>query len=162
MNVATIRFSGRLLTRGFWLYVIDIVSERRRALYVGRTGDSSSAHAGSPFARIGQHLDLRPKAKGNALLRNLQQAGFEPSACELRMVAVGPFYPEQSSFSEHKPIRDRMAGLEKAVAEGLRARGFDVLGKHAARHAGDPAQVQQVVGFLAAELVRAEPPNYWS
>ena len=56
MNTYTTSFDGALLKRGFWLYVCRIAYGRRSVLYVGRTGDSSSPHASSPFTRIGQHL----------------------------------------------------------------------------------------------------------
>src|SRR2546430_5631539 len=76
MESYSIKFDGRVLERGFWLYVIDIFTPEGRRLYVGRTGDSSSCNAGSPFSRIGQHLDCRANAKGNALARNLRAVGI--------------------------------------------------------------------------------------
>ena len=57
-------FNGEVLERGFWLYVWEIAQGSQVHLYVGRTGDSSSARALSPFNRIGQHLDFRENAKG--------------------------------------------------------------------------------------------------
>ena len=57
-----VRFEGALLERGFWLYVWRVRQESREVLYVGRTGDSSSRFAASPFSRLSQHLDIRPKA----------------------------------------------------------------------------------------------------
>jgi hypothetical protein len=65
-------FDGHLLNRGFWPYVWRIQGPVSHHVYVGRTGDSSSAHASSPFKRIGQHLDPSPNAKGNALGKHLQ------------------------------------------------------------------------------------------
>jgi hypothetical protein len=51
---------GALLERGFWLYVWEVLTEDgNTVLYVGRTGDSSSAHAQSPFNRLSQHLGNR-------------------------------------------------------------------------------------------------------
>lgn len=91
-------FDGHLLERGFWLYVWRIVSPQGVFLYVGRTGDSSSPHAGSPFSRIGQHLDFRPYAKGNALGRRLAAAGVRPAECLFEMLAVGPIFPEQTTW----------------------------------------------------------------
>ncbi len=49
------KFDGALLERGFWLYVWEITGDSSHHVYVGRTGDSSSPHAQSPFKRIGQH-----------------------------------------------------------------------------------------------------------
>jgi hypothetical protein len=159
MNVASIRFPGQVLKRGFWLYVIDIRSPERRLLYVGRTGDSSSPHAGSPFGRISQHLDLRPNAKGNALFRNLRRVGVDPSECELEMIAVGPFFPEQTTFKRHKLIRDQMAALEMGVAKQLHGRGFEVLGTHAAREPADPSVLSDVLRLVESKLMVGEPPN---
>ncbi|MBN2562787.1 MAG: hypothetical protein JXQ75_17830 [Phycisphaerae bacterium] len=124
-------FSGRLLARGFWLYVWRIQSPRGLVLYVGRTGDSASPYASSPFNRIGQHLDFRPKARGNALARQLKAAGIDPLECQFDMVAIGPIFAEQQSMEAHRPYRDKMAALEQALAELLRQRGYAVLGQHA-------------------------------
>ena len=71
-------FQGEVLERGFWLYIWEIVNGSNRYFYVGRTGDSSSAHAASPFNRIGQHLDFRENAKGNSLAKRLNEVGINP------------------------------------------------------------------------------------
>ena len=123
-------FDGCLLDRGFWLYVWRIDAPDRSVLYVGRTGDSSSPNAGSPFTRIGQHLDSRDNAKGNALGRRLREAGISPVECSFRMVAIGPVFPEQADMSAHRPVRDRVARLEKELALLLRDRGYEILGIH--------------------------------
>lgn len=157
MKALSIRFSGQVLKRGFWIYVVDIKSRHRRVFYVGRTGDSSSPRAGSPFVRIGQHLDFRSSAKGNALLRNLRQAGLDPVVCDIKMIAVGPLFPEQATFDRHRPIRDRMAALEAGVADQLCARGFEVLGTHAARETADPALLQEILRLVEPRLLRDEP-----
>jgi hypothetical protein len=123
-------FNGALLGRGFWLYVWRITSAARNVLYVGRTGDSSSPHASSPFKRIGQHLDAGPNAKGNALARQLKRAGLTPERCTFEMVAVGPLFPEQRNMKQHRVVRDHMAALERALADHLRAGRHDVVGTH--------------------------------
>jgi len=147
-------FDGRILNRGFWLYTIDIVAPDRRVLYVGRTGDSSSPHASSPFSRVTQHLDHRTNAKGNALLRNLRAEGIDPSCCTFRLIAHGPLHPEVESFDDHKPVRDRMAALEKGLAAALRESGFVVLGKHSARLEPDRETLNDVVRSVLEQLVR--------
>ena len=130
----SMNFNGAILERGFWLYVWDIKGQGKRCLYVGRTGDSSSAHASSPFRRIGQHLDNRPKAKANAMHRRLEEAGFTPSKCSFQMIAIGPIFPEQpGDFVRHKVYRDRIASLESQLADHLRGRKFVVLGQHGTR-----------------------------
>jgi len=58
INTYEMSFDGHILQRGFWLYVWRIEFEGKQYYYVGRTGDSSSAHVSSPFNRIGQHLDF--------------------------------------------------------------------------------------------------------
>ena len=152
MNCHTISFDGQVLNRGFWLYVIDIRSPDRRVLYVGRTGDSSSPHAGSPFSRIGQHLDVRPNAKGNALFRNLRAASIDPTLCTMSLYAVGPLHTEAADFEAHRPLRDRVAALEKGLAAELRARGHDVLGKHAAKGQPDAKALEDVLSVIELKL----------
>ncbi|MDM8000377.1 MAG: hypothetical protein QUS33_10335 [Dehalococcoidia bacterium] len=81
MRIHDLQFDGHLLERGFWLYIWRIEHKGKVVLYVGRTGDSSSRYASSPFSRLGRHLDIRPSAKANTLLRNIRKANFEPAAC---------------------------------------------------------------------------------
>lgn len=123
-------FDGELLQRGFWIYVWRISGQGRTVAYVGRTGDSSSPHAASPFGRIGQHLDARPNAKGNSLARNLNAAGVQPHQSHFEMLAIGPIFEEQEDMDAHKPLRDQLATLEHLVASEARAAGIEVLGVH--------------------------------
>lgn len=155
MKAYSISFSGRVLKRGFWIYIVDVRGPHGRSVYVGRTGDSSSPNASSPFSRIGQHLDLRPKAKGNALLRNLRLAGIDPTVCAIEMIAVGPVFAEQPSFERHRPFRDRAAALEHGLAEALREKGYSVLGKHSARISPDAKLLPKIVALVEARLRRA-------
>jgi hypothetical protein len=130
LNSYSMSFDGNVLARGFWLYVWDIRGPSFRRLYVGRTGDSSSPNAQSPFKRIGQHLDPSPNAKGNALGKQLSRAGIDPLECKFEMLAIGPIFPEQDTMDQHKPIRDQVAVLERALADFLRQQGYDVPGSH--------------------------------
>lgn len=130
MKSYAMSFDGPLLRRGFWLYVWRITEGGRTVLYVGRTGDSSSPHASSPFKRVGQHLDPGPNAKGNALAKQLKRADLAPERCTFEMVAVGPLFPEQEDMERHKRFRDQFGGLERALADHLRASGHDVIGTH--------------------------------
>ncbi len=148
----SITFQGKVLERGFWVYVIDIHSPIGRCVYVGRTGDSSSANAGSPFARIGQHLDSRPTAKGNALARNLREIGIEPSSCSMEMIAVGPLFPEEHEFGAHRIIRDRIAAVEAGLASALRARGYKVIGKHPAARQLDSTLLSAITSLIDRRL----------
>lgn len=154
LSAYSIKFDGRVLKRGFWLYVVDIHAPAGRYLYVGRTGDSSSANASSPFARIGQHLDGRPKARGNALARNLRREGIDPSSCAMEMIAVGPIFPEEREFESHRPVRDQIAALEHALAQTLRERGYTVLGKHSSPCPPDGSRLAEILGAVEAKLPR--------
>jgi len=132
MNIPShqMSFSGQILERGFWLYVWKIKFENTLYFYVGRTGDSSLAHASSPFNRICQHLDFRDNAKGNFLAKRLKEAAINPYKSKFNMLALGPFFHEQDTFENHKPFRDHMATLESEVANHLKAYNFNVLGIH--------------------------------
>jgi len=130
MRTHQVRFKGALLQRGFWLYVWRVRQRSREVLYVGRTGDSSSRFAASPFSRLGQHLDLRPKASANMLLRNLMRHGFDPVRSSYSLFAVGPLYPEQATLPSHRRVRDRVAPIEAALAQQLEADGHIVIGTH--------------------------------
>ncbi len=145
-------FDGALLARGFWLYVWRITNDDRNVLYVGRTGDSSSPNASSPFKRIGQHLDAGPNAKGNALARQLNRAGLTPEACTFEMVAVGPLFPEQEDMEQHRAVRDSAAALERALADHLRAAGHRVLGDHPRAAACDEALCGEVCRLVDERL----------
>jgi hypothetical protein len=130
MKTYEITFNGGLLRRGFWLYLWRVTEGSRTTLYVGRTGDSSSRYAASPFSRLGQHLDLRQNAAANMLLRNLRNAGFDPLLCSYRLVAVGPIFPEQDNLESHRIRRDWVGSVEARIAAQLRADGYHVLGTH--------------------------------
>lgn len=145
MDTCRMEFNGKLLKRGFWLYIWDIKEDRKRHLYVGRTGDSSSPNASSPFRRIGQHLDSRLNAKGNALGRQLESAGIDAQNCTFEMTAIGPIFDEQKTMPEHKPLRDKTAALERALADELKRRGYNVLGSHPKAKEPDPALFEQVI-----------------
>ena len=150
-------FHGALLRRGFWLYVWEIRNGSEKAYYVGRTGDSSSRNASSPFTRVGMHFDIRPKSTANSLIRRLRQRGFDPTRCSCHMLAVGPLFAEQPDFERHRPIRDTVATLEHQLAAHLRSRGLEVLGVH---HPAAPldkrlfAKVRAIVDAQVFSLTR--------
>ncbi len=152
-------FDGHLLKRGFWLYVWKIKGPRSHYVYVGRTGDSSSPHASSPFKRIGQHLDPSPKARGNALGKQLRKAGVNYEECSFEMIAVGPIFPEQATFKAHVPLRDQMAALERALADELRQRGYLVLGSHPCVGTPDPSVLHQVKEILTPKFTVGSGPK---
>jgi hypothetical protein len=142
------KFEGQLLNRGFWLYVWKIIGPGSNHLYVGRTGDSSSPHASSPFKRIGQHLDIGINAKGNTLGKQLRRAGVKYDECSFELFAVGPIFPEQTNFEAHKPIRDQMAVFERAIADELRNRGYLILGTHPRGGAPNQKLLKEILDLL--------------
>lgn len=121
-------FDGGVLERGFWVYVWQVTTPRHVVFYVGRTGDSSSCFAASPFRRIGQHLDFHDTAKANSLAKHLKAQKIIPSSCSFQMIALGPFFPEQKNLAAHRRCRDEIVAVESHVASCLCSRGFTVLG----------------------------------
>jgi hypothetical protein len=121
------------LRRGFWLYVWKIRQGERLLVYVGRTGDSASPFAASPFIRAGQHLDLREKARANALVRQLRAQGVDPIDAKYDLIALGPLAPEATERVSHWLLRDKVAALEAALADELKARGYDLIGNHGSK-----------------------------
>ena len=122
----TLTFPGAIVERGFWLYVWRVETPVGEKLYVGRTGDSSSPNASSPFQRMGQHLGHNPKQ--NVLRRHLENIGIRPEDCAaFRLIAHGPLFAEADSMAEHVGLRDTVAALEKALADTLEGSGYAVL-----------------------------------
>ena len=137
MSPATysLHLPGGMLARGFWLYVWRVTTPMGEWLYIGRTGDSSSPHATAPYTRMGQHLGFSKAA--NSLRRLLTENGISPEACSnYELISHGPIYPEiglkegecrDTQMTLHKPVRDKVAGLEKKLRDELEAAGYSVL-----------------------------------
>lgn len=152
MKVHHLKFTGALIERGFWLYIWKVKEGKKLALYVGRTGDSSSKYAASPFNRLGQHLDIRPTATANTLLRNIRAEGFNPVKCEYELTSIGPLFPEQETLDEHRKYRDIIAPLEVALAEYLRAKGHKVIGKHPKPRPKDEKLFNKIKTMIAGQF----------
>lgn len=148
INSYTMSFKGDVLKRGFWLYIWKIQAPQKLYLYVGRTGDSSSPNASSPFARIGQHLNLKSNAKGNCIIKHLKNLNIEPSKCSFDMVAIGPLFSEEDEFETHKPIRDKMAKLECELADYLRKHNYNILGIHNSKKKLDEKLFSKVLSVV--------------
>jgi hypothetical protein len=130
-------FNGELLDRGFWLYVWDVTTAGKTHIYyVGRTGDSSSKNAQSPFNRMGQHLGFNKRS--NVLRRRMEILGIEPETCIFRLVAHGPILEECSSHESHRKNRDQIAAMERALAEAMTAVGYRVVNAVHCRKQLDP------------------------
>lgn len=152
MHLHRLSFSGAILERGFWLYAWKISHGAEKFFYVGRTGDSSSQFAASPFSRLGQHLDVRTSAKANTLLRHVRGKNFDPLICQYELLAFGPLFPEQATLVLHRSFRDQIAPLEASLAKLLRERGFDVVGVHGRTGTADPALEAEVGRVFQAEF----------
>lgn len=90
--------------------------------YVGRTGDSSSSHAQSPFDRMGKHLGSNDR--NNMLSRYLGANRLAPEKCGFRLVAHGPLFEEATGDGHHEP-RDITAALESALACAMKQVGYE-------------------------------------
>ncbi len=91
--------------------------------YVGRTGDKSSGVSQSPFDRFSKHLGSNKN--NNALLRHLEKHCIIPERCTFRFHAFGPLFTD--STADHGQLCDLVSGLEKALAEDMKASGYELL-----------------------------------
>lgn len=148
-----VEFDGAFLQRGFWLYVWQVLApDGGEFLYVGRTGDSSSPNAQSPFNRMGQHLGFQ---KNSSMLRtHLGHRSVEPQDCQYRMVSHGPVLPEAASgeMPEHKQLRDQIAAVEHQLEKDLRASGYEVMNVVRSKAILDPKLYAPVRSAFAAEF----------
>ncbi len=94
---------------------------------MGRTGDSSSTKAQSPFNRMGQHLGFA--ATSNMLRKHLDKHRIDPETCTFRLVALGPVEEESTSDgrAEHDERRDLVGAMEKALADLMFEAGYLVI-----------------------------------
>jgi hypothetical protein len=148
-----LQFDGSVLRRGFWLYVWEGTPVGQPSLYyVGRTGDSSTTNAQSPFNRMGQHLGFSENS--NMLRKYLGQHGLEPEACTFRLVALGPLEKESRAVgrAEHDERRDIVAALEKALAGAMRDAGYQVMNKIKSRKILDLERFNDVLVAFAEKF----------
>jgi hypothetical protein len=148
-----LQFDGSVLRRGFWLYVWEITPAGQPPLYyVGRTGDSSSTNAQSPFNRMGQHLGLGEKS--NMLRKHLGKHQIEPEICAFRLVALGPLEQESEAVerTEHDKRRDVVAAMEKALAAAMREVGYQVMNEVSSRKSLDLERFRDVLRAFAEKF----------
>jgi hypothetical protein len=153
-TLQSLSFSGAILQRGFWLYVWIVTSvDGSVVLYVGRTGDSSSANAQSPFNRLSQHLGTNKHA--NALRRQLEKACIDPIACSsFEMVAYGPIFPQAESKEEHRAPLSLVAAMEKALRDALHLVGYTVLNDVSCRQKLDERHWQEVKAVFSQRFAK--------
>lgn len=155
-----ILFKGGALARGFWLYVREVTPLKGPKLYyVGRTGDSSSMNAQSPFNRMGQHLG---HAKNSCMLRThlgQREKKIEPEECQFRLVTYGPILPEAKKRSEHNERRDLIAAAEKALAEAMAAGGYEVMNTVRCRKEADQKLNRRILAKFSKHFPRLTHAN---
>jgi hypothetical protein len=148
-----LQFDGSVLRRGFWLYVWEVTPPREAPLYyVGRTGDSSSTNAQSPFNRMGQHLGF---AENSSMLRkHLGHHQIEPETCSFRLIALGPLEQESEAVerAEHDARRDVVAAMEKALARAMRDAGYRVMNEVKSRKALDAERFNDVLTAFSGKF----------
>ena len=145
---------GAMLARGFWLYVWEVTDvSGEKWLYIGRTGDTSSPNAQSPFSRLSQHLSQNPKS--NALRRNLVRAGVDADTCSsFDLFCYGPILAERPTVESHRPARDTIAGLEKGLRDALYNAGYRVLNEVKCKQPIEPILMGKVVAAFAKNFVK--------
>ena len=162
MNAALHQLSlpGAMLARGFWLYVWEVTTNSdEKWLYVGRTGDSSSPNAQSPFSRLSQHLSQNPKS--NALRRNLIRASVDADSCRsFELICYGPILAECATMDLHRPARNIMAGLEKGLRDALHTAGYRVLNEVKSRHPIDQSRMAKVLNAFAVRFSKLKQPRW--
>ena len=153
MKISRMSFDGTLLGRGYWIYAIIIYYKSNEMyLYIGRTGDNSSANAGSPFQRVMDHFNLRQSVPMNTIKDLIKKNEHEFSNIYFRLLAVGPLSPEQKDYESHKPIRNKMTALEKYVADYFVSKGYNVIGKHDDNEAKDQELNAKVIEALEPQI----------
>lgn len=153
MTAAThsLTFTGHILQRGFWLYVWEVtLADGSMLHYVGRTGDSSSRYAQSPYIRMGQHLGTA--ATTSMLRKHLVKYGVTHGDCTYRLVAHGPVLAEAPDMEGHRERRDVVAALEKALAEAMASAGYVVMNTVKCRKPLDEGMFEEVRAAFEAEF----------
>lgn len=150
-----LNFDGEILQRGFWLYVWEVTTgERGKYYYVGRTGDSSSTNAQSPFNRMGQHFSSNPLQ--NMLRNHLVSKDIDAQKCDFRLVAYGPILEEAGTKDEHHKRRDIIAALEKQLADTFKNAGYDVLNTVISKKKPDPQIWEEVLKEFAVHFPKLD------
>jgi hypothetical protein len=129
MDLFKVKFSGKTLERGFWIYVVQITNPNgQKYFYVGMTGDSSSLNAASLFVRIGRHLDTKEKAKGNTLFKSIrEEKQLWPFLYKLDFEIIG-FYLQGEIRENYGRIRSEISHLEDKLHKDLEKEGYKILG----------------------------------
>jgi hypothetical protein len=154
-SLSNICFDGVLLSRGFWLYVWEIlVPDGTRVHYVGKTGDKASRACQSPFNRLSNHLGGNKHS--NALKRHLSQRKIDPEQCQFQFHAYGPLFQEKRKGT-HDDLCDITSGLEKELADAMAEAGYEVVNKIHCRTKGDAEVFEEVRDAFSSHFDKLLP-----
>ena len=84
---------------------------------------------------------------------------IDPRECSFELFAIGPLFEEQGNMESHKPIRNIVAALEKALADWLRDRGYKILGTHQGAHPVDPGLFCRVAEIIDRHFPPVDQPS---
>ena len=115
-----VQFDGSLLCEGFWIYVIRIEHNKKCYYYVGRTGDSSSPSAGSPFSRLASHFSHKKNNRSSYLKAHFLKHKINLEASRYTLWAYGPIFKKATDWKMHKLRRNTTALIEAELAEYMR------------------------------------------
>lgn len=148
---------AEVLQRGFWLYIWQVNLRGGRAVhYVGRTGDSSSLKAQSPFSRVSGHLG--PNKHANALRRHLAKNGISFDDCEgLEFVTFGPLFHEADNPAAFRERRDKTHALESELCRAM-AQKYNVLNTVNCHKEIDPVMWQSVQAAFGSKFKLLQRP----
>ena len=156
-------FPGVMTQHGFWLYVCKIIpSEDKLLLYVGMTGDpppkdkaKKPNRPNSPFGRI--TTSLGRNSNSSAIKNNLQREGLTPDQCRsFELIAHGPVFPETDDREKYDEWWGKVAALERALTDALKAAGYCVLNQAESKREYAPElwhKAKEAFGCHFAELI---------
>jgi hypothetical protein len=76
-------------------------------------------------------------------------AGIDPkTCCSFDLVACGPILPAATTMEDHRPRRDKVAAMEKALHDVLHNAGYTVLNEvHSRQRVDDPLWQDVLAAF---------------
>jgi hypothetical protein len=75
-----------------------------------------------------------------------------PEQCEFRLVALGPILSESKDEKKHQEQRDRIAMVEKALADAMQASGYKVMNTVRCRKRLDAKLWRKIVREFATQF----------
>ena len=89
------------------------------------------------------------------LRQHLEKRRIQPEDCaSFDLIAYGPLFPEAEDMPGHKDRRDKVAALERELAEILARAGYDVLNTVRSKRQIDPGLWVQAHKAFAVHFPR--------